>query len=258
MQIKKEDPKHYIIADTKINTQSFESYCSLFNKDFEQTWIKHNGKAQQTSQSEKLATSIANDMLQVPLNNENKELMKDNFGLYKQLFQHIHVTVVFDNVSHIFLENILLNKVDAIVNKKENDHLGLWLPKELENSLSTSLFGYLVGDIAENINKFIEKASNDIDPKEAIKLALKMAPMAKHLRLIVTSSINGWRNLILELTKLGIDDQTRFVMLHLYRDMKIRYNGFFNDFAIVNDGKCYGTESIANDGFWIKSSVKSF
>jgi hypothetical protein len=121
MKIRKETPTWYIVADTKINAQSFLKYTDHINTEFETQWIKANGKAQTVSMAEKLLEALASDFLDIKNDKSlpSNEFIKLNFAKLEPLFDHFSLTIVFDEVSHLFLQNVILEKLSNFhINQK--------------------------------------------------------------------------------------------------------------------------------------------
>ena len=255
MKIRKETPSWYIVSDSKINVQTFQKYTDAFKADYETLWIKANGKAQQVSPAEKLLETLASDFLGIKNDKciPNSEFITSNFSKLEPLFDHFSITIVFDEVSHLFLQNIFLEKLSNYhINQKRYHDMSLWLPPAFEHPLVGSVYGRMVGDNVGNIDRFIEEAKqNKVTPEDAVKTAFSMMPLAQHSKIIVTASMSNWRKLLVDLSKFDMDIETRYIALHLCRDLKIRYFGFFSDMSLQTiDGKSYGVDSISNEGFW--------
>jgi hypothetical protein len=260
MKIRKENPTWYIIGDTKINNQSFQKYYEQVGFDFELNWIKANGKAQTVSHAEKLLEFLAFDFLGIknekPL--PSNEFITANFAKLEPLFDHFSITIVLDEVSHQFITNVLLQKLSNYhINQKLYHDMSMFLPPAFERPVVSSTYGRTIGEICGNIDKFTEEAlKNNVAPEDALKAATALMPLAQHSKVIITASMSNWRSLLLSLSKHSSDIETRYVMMHLCRDLKMRYFGFFCDLALeATDGKLYGLDSISNEGFWKKVSV---
>lgn len=259
MKIKKETPSWLIIGDSKVNQQSFQKYADGVLPEFEAQWIKANGKAQQVSSAEKMLELLVADMLGIK--NEkavsNNQFIEANIKAIEPLFDHFYLTIVFSEVSHLFLQNLILEKLRNFhISQKRNNDMSLWLPPAFEHPIAGNAYGSLVGEIAERIEKFITTATaNGVSLEEATKTAFSMMPLAQHSKIIVTASMNNWRSLLVSLSEFNRDIETRFIMLNLCKDLKIRYMGFFCDLAVqAKDGKLYGVNTLDNDGIW--KSVK--
>jgi len=255
MKIRKETPSWYIIADTKINAQTLIKYTEQLGIDYETNWIKANGKAQSVSQAEKLLELLAYDLLGIKNDKflPNNEFLAQHMSKVESLFDHFSVTIIFDEVSHLFLQNLFLEKLDNLhISQKRYNDLSLWLPPAFEHPIVSTTYGRMIGEIAGSIDTFIQEAKNNhVAPEDALKAAFSMMPMAQHSKLIVSATMSNWRKLLVNLSKFDKDVETRYIITHMCRDMKIRYFGFFNDLVLqTSDGKKYGVDSINNEGFW--------
>jgi hypothetical protein len=260
MKIRKESPSWHIIADTKINAQSFQKYTDTFNQEFELNWIKANGKTQSVSLAEKMLEAMAADFL--GLKNTKGlpcgEFLTQNFANLEGLFEHFSLSIVFHEVSNNFIQNIVLQKLSNIkIHHKKYSDMSMWLPPAFEHPVVGNTYGTVVGEITQSIEKFIKEAQEaGVKEEDAVKTALTMMPMAQHGKAIISASMTTWRDLVLKLSEHNVDTETRYIMLHLCRDLKMRYLGFFSDMALQSqDGKVYGLDTITNDGFWQKSQI---
>jgi hypothetical protein len=259
MKIRKETPSWFIVADTKINTQSFGKYTESLNIDADTNWIKSNGKAQTVSMAEKLLETLALDFLGITNENSipSNEFFTKNFSKLETLFDHFNITIVFNEVSHLFIQNILLQKLSNYhINQKRFNDMSIWLPPLLEHPIHSTIFGRTIGDIVGNIDGFIQQATeHNLSLEDATKMAFTLMPNAQHSKVIITASMSGWRQILTNLSKFGVDIETRYIITHLCRDLKLRYFGFFSD-LVMSDGKShYGADSITNEGFWQKVEI---
>lgn len=261
MKIKKQNPSWFIIGDNKINVQTFQRYTdSYIGSDFEANWIKSNGKSTQVSQSEKLLEALGSDFLglkntsNLPVN----EFISKNFKKFENLFNHFTITIVFDEVSHLFVQCLLMAQESLKINQKRLLDLSLWLPPIFENNALQNVYGELVGGTFTSIEQFIEAAKkNGVTEADALKTAFTMQPLAQHSRIVVTANISTWRDILIKLSSFDTDDETRFIILHLCRDLKTRYLSFFSDMVFESkEGKIFGVDSISNEGFWKNIKVK--
>lgn len=255
MQIIKKVPTWSIIADTKINNQSFTTYHTSVSNSFEIDWLKANGKALQTSNAEKILEVMAYDLLGLK---NDKNLPNDKFlelhaKALEPLYDHFSVTIVFNNVSHIFLQNIILEKLGNYhISQKRLTDLSLWCPPVFESSAVQNIYGGLVGNIFNSIEEFVSKAKlNGVSEQQALDTSLSMMPRCQQSRVIFTSSFSSLRTMLLRLSDFERDEETRFIMLHLLRDLKARYLSFFSDLVLEKkDKKQFGSDSLNNEGFW--------
>jgi hypothetical protein len=261
MKIRKETPNWLIVADTKINAQSFQKYTEHCGVDFETQWIKANGKAQTVSLAEKLLEGLASDFLDIK--NEkalpSNEWIKDNFSKLEPLFDHFSMTIVFNEVSHLFVQNVILEKLSNYhINQKRYHDMSLWLPPAFEHPIVGSVYGRAIGEIVGNIDGFINEAKqNNVSAEDAIKTAFSLMPLAQHSKVVITASMSNWRKMLTDLSAFNVDIETRYIITHLFRDLKMRYYGFFCDLALQSqDGKNYGADSINNEGFWKQVQIK--
>jgi hypothetical protein len=255
MKIKKEAPSWLIIGDTKVNQQSFQKYSDGVVPEFETAWIKANGKAQQVSVAEKMLELLATDFTGIKNDKglPNSQFVEANIKAFEPLFDHFSITIVFNEVSHLFLQNLILEKlVNFHINQKRSNDMSLWLPPAFEHPIAGNTYGAMIGDIAASIEKFITTATaNGVSLEEATKTAFSMMPLAQHSKVIVTASIGNWRRLLITLSDFNKDIETRFIVLNLCRDLKMRYLGFFCDLAVqTKDGKLYGVDTLTNEGIW--------
>jgi hypothetical protein len=264
MKIRKETPSWFIVADSKINVQSLGKYSEHLGFDYETQWIKANGKAQQVSQAEKLLELLAIDFLGIPNDKPlpNNEYLVANFNRIKALFDHFSVTIVFNEVSHVFVQNLFLEKLaNYHINQKRYNDMSLWLPPAFEHPIVGSIFGQMVGDCVGNVERFIATSQeNGVKPEDALKTAFSMMPMAQHSKIVVTASMSNWRQVLVNLSQFDKDIETRYIITHLCRDLKLRYFGFLSDLVLqTQDGKVYGLDSIGNEGFWkqVKIATKT-
>lgn len=255
MKIRKETPTWFIIADSKINAQSFQKYTDQIDTEYETNWIKANGKAQSVSQSEKLIEVLLSDFYNIKNDKflPSNEFLTKHFAKLEPLFDHFSATIVFNEVSHLFIQNILLEKLNYYhLNQKRCNDLSMWLPPAFEHPVVASTYGRMIGEIGTNIDNFIQETEKtNVKPEDALRAAFSMMPLAQHSKVVITTTMNNWRKLLLNLTQPHIDIETRYVMIHLCRDLKLRYFGFFLDLALQSqDGQIYGLDSITNEGFW--------
>lgn len=260
MLIRKETPSWFIVADTKINAQSFLKYTEHNKVDFETHWIKSNGKAQTVSLAEKLLEFLASDFLNIKNDKclPSNEFIKNNFSKLECLFDHFSITIAFEEVSHLFVQNVILEKLSNFhINQKRYHDLSLWLPPAFEHPIIGTTYGRMIGEIASGLDKFIEEATkNNVSPADALETAFSLMPLAQHSKVIITSSMSNWRNLLVNLSKFDCDIETRYIITHLFRDLKMRYYGFFCDLVLEGTNKeNYGADSINNDGFWKKIQI---
>jgi hypothetical protein len=142
MKIRKETPSWFIIADSKTNQQSFQKFTDTFDTSFETTWIKSNGKTQNVSTSEKILEALAANILDIKNDKSlpNNVFIENNFNKLIPLFDHFNITVVFDQVSHLFVENILLQKLHNYhINQKRYHDMCMWLPPAFYDPFYTVL-----------------------------------------------------------------------------------------------------------------------
>ena len=255
MKIKKENPSWTIICDSKINSRSFQRYTTTVSNDFEIGWIKANGKAPNTSNAEKILELLAIDFLGLKndKNLPNDKFLEQHFKALEPFFDHFSATVVFNNVSQVFIQNVLLEKLCSYnINQKKLTDLSLFLPPSIEDTEIQNVYGQLVGNIFESVQNFIEEAKrNGVSEQEATNTALTMMPIAQQSKAIMTASMGSWRKLLISLSEFGKDEETRYVIMHLLRDLKARYIGFFSDMVLENkDRKQFGVDSLSNEGFW--------
>jgi hypothetical protein len=252
MKIRKETPQWFIISDTKINPQTFQKFADHIKVDAETNWIKANGKAQTVSPAEKLLETLALDFLNLPNDKPSNEFLSANLAKLEPLFDHFSASIIFDEVSHLFLQNLLLEKLDLHVNQKRCNDLAMWLPPAFEHPIVSTVYGRMIGEIAGAIENFVQEAQkNNVKPEDALKAAFTMMPMVQHSKIIVTTTMSSWRKILVSLSAFDKDIETRYVALHLLRDLKMRYFGFFCDLALQTvDEKVYGADSINNEGFW--------
>lgn len=260
MKIKKEIPAWYIIGDTKINQNSFQRLSDENgDTEFETRWLHNNGKLQSISNMEKLLEYLANEFLEIP-NKEglpNHKFIEKNFNKLEPLFDNFFVTVYIKNISHRFIKEMLLSKINNFsINQKTSSDLSLWLPPICQENEKLQIhYGYLVGEILKSIDEFTVKGNEfGADKKKLIEAALNMMPQAQHCKASVSASILTWRKLFLEKTTFGTDDETRYVFMHLCRDMKMRYFSFFMDIVAESDtGQQLGVDTIVSDSnIWNK------
>jgi hypothetical protein len=146
---------------------------------------------------------------------------------------------------------------DIYVRHKKYADMSLWLPPAFESTSASNKYGVAVGEITQQIKNFIDESKAvGVPLDDVMKAAMTMVPMAQHGKAIITASIPTWRDLVTRLSAYDVDPETRYIVLHVCRDLKMRYLGFFSDLALqTQDGKVYGLDTITNDGFWKKSQI---
>jgi hypothetical protein len=251
MKIKKQIPEWFIIADTKLNQQTFMRYIESSIPDFEEKWIKANGKAQNVAQSEKMLDAIGRDFSNVKTDGPTNEVILKNFSKLEPLFEHFTISILFSNASHKFIESASING-NLKITKIPLEDLSIWLPPQFESTNLQNIYGQMIGEIFKVIDTFTKDSkANGVSDVDVKQTALSMMPLAQQSKALITGTITEWRKVLLQLSAFEQDAENRFISLQLCRDLKMRYLSFFYDFALETiEKKQLGLDSLNNEGFW--------
>jgi hypothetical protein len=277
MTIKVENniPKFFVLGDTKLNTQTFESYLEdNGSKNFSAKWLNQNPDSNKISSSEKFVEYMGRmfsiyEHQEISNSEYLKQVLANPYSHY--LLQQANINVLFKNISVNFLFLLLRTQIDGmnLINSKISlEKLGFWLPPSMEQVTQKEAalkFGLACTGLAQKIEELmtfysyhaLEKDSPQVAEKVRANM-LRLMPLSTQFYLGVNLNILGWRQLLLKASDFLSEDELRFVFLFLAKEFKSRYYGFFQDCVLEdNQGNTFGLDTLkAEDLAWYKYKLK--
>jgi len=257
--IKNVIPTFQIIGETKLNNDSLRTLFNTFKPQFITSLEEKN---KDLSDIEKIIEALGNvcQMLFSERFHNNKEyisIINENFSF---LLSHTYLTIVFKDVSQAFVDNLYKLKLPFNISQKKlkNEELKFWLlptyedEKELAFAFADTFKNYdnLRNQITDKLKTFPNR--NGEKDLECIK---RLLPNTYGVDCVVSSDLLSIKQL-LKYTE--IDDEYRYVLLFLYKELRNKFPNIFSNLVLVNkSGIIIGVDSLkTNSKIWRELSIK--
>lgn len=264
MKIENDYPKFFIVSETKINSQSFEQCSQQCELSYDYQWLS---KWKKTN-----INTVCSDLEKIPnffsflINSEekdtskncidfNKHIMKNNINFYNDCLKHMYITVVFVDVSYVFLSELKdFNGVYKISNTNMKK-INFWLPSLLENEKDIAYeIGKLLVNFVENIKeyyqKILKKYENVFPQKKINEFFRYVMPQSFIYSCIISGSLYDWKNFIVNKTQFHCPDELRYVLMHLLRLFKMKWPTLCDDIMLCDQkDTIYSIDSLITSDF---------
>lgn len=254
-------PVAYIIAETKTNTDELREYLASINSSIENN-MKMSNNGLPVKDLEAFIEIISKltdeeewlDKSKIP----NKQyianiIKKDEFSPNSAL-NHSSATVLFDNVSMLFVKKLLQQRMVGLVVSDKAYNLpsfSFWIPPSFETDPKLMIaYAQVFSELNTIKNKLCEnmklyEISNADELRKKIQDISRIFPWGLQVNCGITAGFGTWRHLFHLCTDFHIDDEQRRVFLFLAKKMKSRYLSIFQDMVIEDvSGKQFGIDTI--------------
>lgn len=254
-------PSTHIIAETKTVVDGLQTFLHETNDpDFEQEWKKRNQKSINPCEAVvEFANRFTDNEEWIEDTQPNKEyiamLLKREDNNLHSMLDHSTVTVLFNNVSMLFVKQLLeLRFNSATINSASSPimRMGFWVPPTVEDSpeLQTAysqVFANL-NDIKTQWMKALDIANRSPeDIEKIVRDVSRIYPWGTEVIACATCGMGSWRKLFKLCTDYAADPETRFVVLHLAYKFKKRYPSLFQDMIVLDDqDQTFGIDTIVS------------
>lgn len=254
MKVENNYPKFFIVVEPKLNVNSFENFLKEISKN-DLTALNSFKKiqSQQIGDVEKIYLII-----QEVFKNTLYESLINSF-LHRQLY----VSVIFSGVSQCF-SNVFFSfsgEVEFFQLNKEN--INLWLPSFLENEKEVAYeIGKSMVDYVQSMNnlknELISKYKHLYQERKISEIFSYITPNAVTGMLLVTGSIHHWKKFIVKHTDYDSLDEIRYILMHLLRLFKMKWNFLFDDIMLCDsNGQPYSIDNlVTNESSYQKFCVR--
>lgn len=243
-------PSSHIIGETKMVPEGLRTFLhEIEDTTFEKEWKKRNDE-DQVSPSEALVEMVArftDEEEWVEDNQRNHDYLamlieKDKFSS-NSLMNHGNVTVLFNNVSMLFVKKVLeYRSLGLQISDKPRNTLkmGFWVPPSLnEDNRIKEGYAQVYANLNDIKNGLInEMGIPELEDPEEIKSRLadvsRIMPWGSQVIAGMTAGLGTWRHLFYQTADWDVDSEIRFVFLHLAYKMKQRYGNIFQDMVVIN------------------------
>lgn len=254
-------PSSHIIAESKTVVDGLKTFLHEINDpEFEKEWKKRNQDSVNPSEALiEFVSRFTDDQEWIDDTQVNKDyiamlLKRENDNL-SSLFDHSTVTVLFNNVSMLFIKNLLEYRLNsATINSKTAPvmRMGFWVPPVVEDNLQlqtaySQVFANL-NDIKTQWLKSMDLAkSKPEDIERMIRDVSRIYPWGTQVVASATCGLSTWRKIFKLCTDFSTDSEIRFVLLHLAYKFKKRYPSVFQDMIVLDDkDQVFGIDSIVS------------
>lgn len=252
MNVENDMPQAFIIAETKMNTQSTDSAVeAVLKKKWSDEWKKRNLNSNITDM-EKVPESVAeitgklrNDK-NISSEDYNKSLLP--YLTDENLFEHVTITVAFINVTRDFCFQFRdFGGKLTVGNVGEN--ITFWVPPSVSVDEKLSVeYGMTLNDLGQRIEKMRSAAfQSRLDtPDKITQVFDNLYPNSVSVNAVATGTLVDWKKFILTNAQFHSLDESRYVLMNLTRTMKMKWTSLFYD-VVVEDrsGKQFGLDTIS-------------
>lgn len=252
-------PACYIISETKLNEDVLRRFLKdKEDKEWEKKWFLKN-KDKPISDAEKLCEVMADftEMNSSELSNE--EFIRGAVEYHRQtnntFFNHVSVSVLFQDVSLLFLNTFLKEKFQTTVHSQPFNverELSFWLPPHFQTTDNAALaYGEMVDGYDTIRQKLLEEvvesfgSKNPIERKRDIESVSRLFPMTSQINCGITAGLGEWMDIILNLGSFYKEDETRYIATLLLQSFKEKYSLIFQEFKLQDkEGNLFGIDSL--------------
>ena len=244
-------PESFVISESKINTQTVDRVIKAINgKDWAAVWKKRNLN-ESPSDIEKLPEVVAeisntNPNVDMTTLDYNKALCSQDIN---HLYEHTHVTVAFTNVSRNFIFSLRDMDGSITVSDLPTENVVFWVPPcVLEKDQNAVEYGKILDDGVKRVDKlWKEVAVASTDHPFKVRQAMdSLMPGCASTNCVATTTIDGWKKIAFRNSQYWSPDESRYVFLHLVRNLKMRYPSVFYDVTVEDQkGQQFGLDSLA-------------
>lgn len=252
MNVENDMPQAFIIAETKLNTQSVESAVLATNDKKWSDELKKRNLNVTLTDIEKLPETIAeltgNFQNSKNLSTEEYNKIMVSYGADNPLFKHITATVSFVNVSRDFCFLFREFAGGLTVSDMNRKEISFWVPPAIMVDEQMAVqYGTVINDLGQKIEALRNQAfKSKLDTPDKIVQAFdSLYPDSVAVNAVATGSISDWKNFILTNAQFQSPDESRYIFMHLARTMKMKWATLFYD-VVVEDtaGKQYGLDTV--------------
>jgi hypothetical protein len=261
MRIENRIPRTYIISETKINEDTFDSALrDLGFPKYTKEW-KEKNKGVRISDVEKIPEFLVKAIVKSEHKLNNAEACLGLVANESIFLKYSEATVFFKDISYNAATSISSDNIKSYEMVKsgiDKEKISFWVPGSIEKSKAAMIdFGLTFEDVQKRINIIIEEFEkrNASDEEMAMvkQKALDLLPRAVQIDAIINASMSEWREMLLRYTQPGRDDELRYIYLHLFRDMKRRYPSLLQDLVLQNitNREIFGADTLdAQETIW--------
>jgi hypothetical protein len=252
MNVENDMPQAFIIAETKLNTQSIDSAIeAITKKKWSDEWKKKNMNSTLVD-LEKLPEIVSDVTGKFP-NREKKSTEDYNksmlpFLVDSEVFAHTSITVAFINVTRDFCYLFRNFDGDATVGDIKGD-ITFWVPPSVSVDEKLSVeYGMTLNDLGQRIEKMRKYAfENKLDaPDKVTQVFNNLYPNSVSVNAVASGNLVDWKRFILKNTQFASIDESKYILMNLARMMKMKWASLFFD-VIAEDatGKQFGLDTIS-------------
>ena len=260
MNVENDMPQAFIIAETKINPQSIDSAVEAVTKrKWVEDWKRRNLNSNMTDMERvpeivgELSGRLKNEN-RVTAEEYNKALLP--FLTEENLFAHTVITVSFVNVTRDFCFQFRDFDGKLTVGQIGQD-ITFWVPPSISSDKKLSVdYGMAIHELGQKIEKMREEAFNSgIDsPDKITQVFDNLYPNSVSVNAVATGNLIDWKKFILNYAQFHSLDESRYVLMNLVRQMKLKWSSLFYDIVVEDPhGKQYGLDTITTTPTAFKS-----
>ncbi len=252
MNVENDMPQAFIIAETKLNTQSIDSAIeAATKKKWSDEWKKRNLNSNITDM-EKLP-EIVGDITEKLYNEQRKSTEEYNksmlpFLAEEEVFAHTSITVAFVNVTRDFCYQ-LRNFKGGVTVSEVRENITFWVPPSVSVDEKLAVeYGMTLNNLGQSIEKMREAAfKNKLDsPDKIVETFDNLYPNSVSVNAVATGSLIDWKRFILTYGQFPCKDESRYVLMNLARLMKMKWTSLFYDIVVEDQsGKQFGLDTIS-------------
>jgi hypothetical protein len=250
MNVENDMPQAFIIAETKMNTQSTDSAIeAITKKKWSDEWKKRNLNSSITDM-EKVPESVSE--ITGKMSNDGKKSSDYNKGLLpylteERVFDHITITVAFVNVTRDFC--FLFRDFGGKITVGDiGENITFWVPPSVSVDEKMSVeYGMTLNNLGQSIEKMRASAFRaKIDaPDKITQVFDNLYPNSVSVNSVATGTLVDWKKFILANSQFHSLDESRYVLMNLARNMKMKWTSLFYDIVVEDSaGKQFGLDTI--------------
>jgi len=251
MNVENDMPQAFIIAETKMNTQSTDSAIeAIFKKKWSDEWKKRNMNSSITDM-EKIPESVGE--ITGKMKNDRGVSTEDyNKGLLpylteEHIFDHISITVAFVNVTRDFCFSF--REFDGKLTVGDvGENITFWVPPSVSVDEKLSVeYGMTLNNLGQSIEKMRAAAfQSRLDtPDKITQVFDNLYPNSVSVNAVATGTLVDWKKFILANAQFHSLDESRYVLMNLARNMKMKWTSLFYDIVVEDaSGKQFGLDTL--------------